>query len=47
MTEERDLSFAPVINKHPRKLTLDQIDFYNTNGYVGPFPVFNEDEVAD
>ena len=45
MPEKRDLSFAPVVNDNPSKLTREQIDFYNANGYVGPFPIFTKAEV--
>lgn len=41
MAETRDLSFKPVTNPSPKKLTGEQIEFYNENGYVGPFPIFD------
>ncbi len=34
--EERDLSFQPVVNAAPRRLTRQQIQFYNEFGYVMP-----------
>lgn len=38
--DARDLSFAPVVNPAPKRLTLEQIDFYNENGYVAPLDGF-------
>jgi len=38
--EERDLSFKPVVNDSPRKLTRRQIGFYNELGYVKPLEGF-------
>lgn len=40
--EVRDLSFTPVANSNPEYLTADQIDFYNTNGYIRPLSVFGD-----
>lgn len=45
MSELRDLSFEPVKNDNPKKLTPEQIEFYNREGYVGPFPIFSKEEV--
>jgi len=39
-TPIQDLSFRPVKNPTPQKLTRRQIDFYNENGYLMPFDVF-------
>lgn len=41
-----ELDFRPVDNRSPKRLTKEQIDRYNALGYVHPFPVFNEAEVA-
>ena len=38
--EERDLSFKPVVNAAPRRLTGRQISFYNEFGYVMPLEGF-------
>ena len=38
--EERDLSFQPVVNDAPRRLTRDQIRFYNEFGYVMPLSAY-------
>jgi non-haem Fe2+, alpha-ketoglutarate-dependent halogenase len=42
--EERDLSFAPVVNSNPKKLTPEQIAFYNAQGYIAPLDVFTSAE---
>ena len=39
--EERDLSFQPVVNPAPKRLTAAQIDHYNTQGYIRPLPIFD------
>ncbi|MFW5682375.1 MAG: phytanoyl-CoA dioxygenase family protein [Phycisphaeraceae bacterium] len=44
-TEARDLSFEPVRNDAPKALTPEQIEFYNREGYLKPFDVYNELEV--
>jgi non-haem Fe2+, alpha-ketoglutarate-dependent halogenase len=41
MSTLKDLSYKPIINDSPKKLTQEQISFYNENGYVGPFPIFS------
>lgn len=46
MEPEVDYSFAPVRTAAPRVLTDEQIAFYNEHGYVMPFSVFEEAEVA-
>lgn len=38
--EERDLSFEPVVNSAPRRLTPEKIRFYNEHGYVMPLRAF-------
>ena len=42
--EERDLSFAPVANENPQRLTREQLDFYNEQGYVFPVAIYSEAE---
>lgn len=44
--EQRDLRFAPVRNPSPNRLSTEQIDCYNTHGYVQPFDIYNNLEVA-
>lgn len=38
---EIDLSFAPVNNPKPKRLTPKQIAFYNEHGYLMPFTVYD------
>lgn len=38
---EIDLSFKPVCNEQPKRLTPQQIAFYNEQGYLFPFDVYN------
>jgi hypothetical protein len=40
-----DLAFRPVDNPTPKRLTPDQIAFYNREGYLMPFDIFNPLEV--
>ncbi len=46
MKEERDLSFQPVVNGNPRRLTQQQIRFYNESGYVKPLDACTPAEAA-
>ena len=46
MKEERDLSFQPVVNAAPRRLTPQQIKSYNETGYVMPFNAFTPEEAV-
>ena len=40
-TVSSSLSFKPVANRSPRRLSQAQIDAYNSEGYVQPFDVFD------
>ncbi|MGB0439143.1 MAG: phytanoyl-CoA dioxygenase, partial [Paracoccaceae bacterium] len=42
-----DLSFAPVVNAAPARLSADQIAAYNRDGFVRPFDVFSPTEMSD
>lgn len=42
---ERDLSFEPVDNPHPKVLTADQIAHFNQHGFIRPIRIFEENEV--
>ena len=44
---ERDLRFHPTRNDHPRVLASEQIEQFNSQGFVQPFRVYNETEIAD
>ena len=43
-TSELDLSFTPVTNPSPTKLTPDEIEQYNRLGYVRPFDAYSSAE---
>jgi hypothetical protein len=43
----RDLSFHPCTNPAPKVLTLDQVARFNRDGYLMPFRIFSDAEVAD
>lgn len=42
---ERDLHFYPVANTQPKKLSAEQIEGYNRDGYVAPLDVFSSSEI--
>lgn len=44
---ERDLSFHPSANAAPKVLTREEIDRFNRDGYLMPFRIFSEAEVAE
>ncbi|VGO18020.1 phytanoyl-CoA dioxygenase family protein [Pontiella sulfatireligans] len=41
---EKDLSFQLVENPAPKKLTAEQIEFYNAQGYLSPFTAYSTEE---
>lgn len=41
----RDLTFRPALPVHPRRLTPEQIDFYNAVGYLKGISIFNQAEI--
>src|SRR5579871_1218184 len=44
---ERDLTFHPAQTAQPRRLSQEQIRFYNENGYVKGLRIFGEAEIAE
>jgi len=42
--ETRDLSFQPVINPSPKRLSQQQFEFYNAQGYIKPISIYAEAE---
>jgi non-haem Fe2+, alpha-ketoglutarate-dependent halogenase len=46
MKEERDLNFQPTVNASPRRLTQEQIRFYNESGYIKPLDAFSPAEAV-
>ena len=43
---KRDLKFYPSKCEQPRRLSQEQIEFYNQNGYLKGFRIFNHEETA-
>ena len=46
-TTHRDLRFYPTTTEHPKTLASEQIAAFNRNGYLAPFRIFGEAEIAD
>ena len=46
LSVSQDLRFKPVRTPAPKRLTQHQIDQYNRNGFLQPFPIFDEEEVT-
>ncbi len=44
---ERDLTFHPSPVTYPQALSREQVEGYNTNGYVAPIRIFDDAEMAD
>ncbi len=44
---KRELRFFPVQNSKPKKLTREQIEFYNENGYLTGFRVFEDGQTRE
>jgi len=44
---DRELGFFPSTNESPQKLTVEQLQFYNRNGYMKPLEVFPPAEIAE
>ena len=42
----RDLSFQPAHPARLKRLSVAQIDFYNSNGYVKNIPIFSAEEIG-
>ena len=45
--EARDLSFTPVSNPSPARLTAEQIEQYNRLGYTAPFDAYTSVEIVE
>jgi len=46
-TIQRDLRFHPSVNRHPSKLTPDQIASFNRDGYIKGIRIFDDEEIAE
>jgi non-heme Fe2+,alpha-ketoglutarate-dependent halogenase len=44
---ERDLTFRPAQCDHPRRLSQEQIRFYNENGYLKGIRIFTDEEIRE
>ncbi len=44
---ERDLSFHPATPTNPRRLSQEQIAFYNTEGYLKGIRIFSEEAIEE
>jgi non-haem Fe2+, alpha-ketoglutarate-dependent halogenase len=42
---QRDLRFHPVENSSPHKLSIAQVEHYNTQGYIAPLDVYSPSEI--
>ena len=43
----RDLRFYPASTKNPQVLNVEQIEQFNRDGYLRPFRIFDEPEIAE
>ena len=43
---ERDLSFVPVDNPNPKRLTPEQMGHFNEHGYIRPLRIFDDAAVV-
>jgi non-haem Fe2+, alpha-ketoglutarate-dependent halogenase len=46
-TVARDLRFHPSTTRHPARLTTQQIEWFNRDGYLTRLPVFDPPEIAE
>lgn len=44
---ERDLSFQPIHNVEPQRVTTAQIEAYNRDGYIKPLRIFDDTETLE
>ena len=44
---QRDLSFYPSPVATPKKLSIEQVDQFNRDGYVKPVEIFSSEEIAE
>jgi non-heme Fe2+,alpha-ketoglutarate-dependent halogenase len=43
---QRELRFHPITNRHPARLTPDQVAAFNRDGYIKGIRIFDDDEIA-
>ena len=44
---QRELRFEPTVNRHPARLTPDQIVAFNRDGYIKGIRIFDAEEIAE
>lgn len=44
---ERDLRFYPAVNDDPQRLTVEQIERFNRDGFLAPLPLFSTNEIQE
>ena len=46
-TDNRDLSFLPIQNSSPKLLSFQDIEKYNSSGFIAPFNAFSQNEIPE
>ena len=42
--DNRELNFLPIVNDSPKFLTTQDIEHYNSKGFIAPFNAFSAEE---
>ena len=45
--DNRDLSFLPIANDSPKFLTIQEIEKYNSEGFISPLNAFSSEEAVN
>ena len=45
--DNRDLSFLPIQTPSPKLLSLEDIEKYNSSGFIAPFNAFSKNEINE
>ena len=45
--DKRDLSFLPIVNDSPKFLSIQEIEKYNSDGYIAPLNAFSSEETIN
>ena len=46
-SDNRDLSFLPIQNSSPKLLSFEDIENYNSIGFIAPFNAFSKKEINE
>ena len=46
-SDNRDLSFLPIQNSSPKLLSFEDIEKYNSSGFIAPFNAFSKNEINE